>query len=665
MPAREDEIDVKVKARYSDFSIDSKGKSNHGRHYVLQKNGETFHLKIVPKTYIEGNQESEIDLLKRVDSEYVVKLIDSGDLDEEWVYLLFPHINGTTLDKMSEIDGWKDEKLLQLLKDTVQGFIDLKKSNIVHRDIKPKNIIYDNINRKFVILDLGIGCFSQGPTKTNTKIEKGTGAKFYTAPEQFKISIGEPYSVSQATDHFSLGVIAYELAMNKHPIITPDERNHQYYATLIFEIEPDRIPETTGVSANIRKVIMKMLNREQSQRFLTNEDLLCELGLMTDADNSSNAQMLFRMPGEARDDIVEFAMKEIDTIRAVLLTPTDGQAICEKLSAAKIPIILDTSVYKLQTDKEQKMMAQKLKIPYAAQHNMLTLSRLKEKLIIGAWELSDKMYSEIAVLPYFKVEGDESLLLTKEMWVESQDILLSNGYTTKKVYGGIVIPHSTIINQAERAKFLSTIMGSFNLDGLLVNFENSSSKAHTTVDEHYLEGLKEIIHFLESQFKDVIINQTDISALPLLSHSSYVVGWPKSFRHFQSGGSGGGNGNNDYKMKYYVPNIFTFIEEKTRIQTIIGLGKGSYLECSCEDCAVSDPLDSSYDEDETRERGHYFSAMVNLQKDLIGKTLSERNNHFKNYLTSCQAAAADIKSTGAITSKTIPSYERFVTLIND
>jgi serine/threonine protein kinase len=161
---RPDATDNLVSAKFSDYSIDRKSDSNNGRHYVLQKDGETFHLKLVSRKYIQQNDESEIELLKEVDSDYVVRLIDSGEINTEWDYMLFPHINGSTLDRLMVPEGWGDEKFSGLFHDVIEGFKALHAAGIIHRDIKPKNIMYDNVNQRYVILDLGIGCYSQNPT---------------------------------------------------------------------------------------------------------------------------------------------------------------------------------------------------------------------------------------------------------------------------------------------------------------------------------------------------------------------------------------------------------------------------------------------------------------------------------------------------------------------
>jgi serine/threonine protein kinase len=661
---RPDATDNLVSAKFSDYSIDRKSDSNNGRHYVLQKDGETFHLKLVSRKYIQQNDESEIELLKEVDSDYVVRLIDSGEINTEWDYMLFPHINGSTLDRLMVPEGWGDEKFSGLFHDVIEGFKALHAAGIIHRDIKPKNIMYDNVNQRYVILDLGIGCYSQNPTKDSTKIPRGVGAKYYTAPEQFKIAIDEPYTITQATDQFSLGVIAYELAVNQHPFITPSEENAQSYANLVFDVVPPQLPSRAGLSESTRRTIMKMLEKEQSARFLANDDLLVSYGSQSKEDTESLSKMYIKMPRENKEAVIEFANANPDTIQGIVITPTDGQDIADKLEEAGVNIILDTSVYNLQTAKEQKVLSKKLGIKYTANHNMLTLYRIRDELLMGVYDLADKMHSSIVTLPYFKIEGDESLILTREIWNEARSFYTSKSLANRPLYGGAIIPRSTVVNKEERTKLMSQLMGSYDLDGLIVTFEDTNTTAATTVTPSYVEGMQALVEFFETQFKNVIITRTDISVLPLAHQSSYVGGWSKSHRHFQASNGGGGNGATDYKMKYYAPKLFTFIEEKSLIRQIVVLGHESALECTCGECATNNPLASTYAEDEQQDRSHYYNCLSSLQDNLNGKTVADRTAYFIDYLNSSSVYGDEIKSVGAIGNETIPSYVGLVSTIN-
>jgi serine/threonine protein kinase len=665
MVKKVDEIDRLVAVRFDSYEIDRKDDSLNARHYVLQRAKVTYHLKLVTKAYIDANEASEIELLKVIKSDNIIELLDSGDLNNKWVYLLFPHINGTTLDKMHTAAGWNDDELGNLFRDVLNGFKDLAKAKIVHRDIKPKNIIYDNFNKRFVILDLGIGYFAEKPNKDNSKIPKVAGPKFYTAPEQFKIAVGEPFSITQATDQFSLGIIAYELATNSHPYITYLPKEAQSYASLVLEKVPEQIPESFGLSNETKNAIMKMLHIQPSQRFLTVDLLLESLGFTPPENLENNSKLYYAMPNVAKDQFIEFIKSRGKLISGVIITPSDSQEYADKLNDEGINAILDPKTYSLQVNESSEQLSKKLGVQYVANHYFLSLYKLKDSLLVGALELSEKMHSEVVVLPYFKVEDDGYVTFTKEIWSEARALYESQGRKDKKIFGSIIIPHNTLVNEAERNKLMSMLMGTYPIDGIVVTFENTNKNAATTTEAEYINGVKSFCHFFESIFSEVVVNRGDMTVYPLTESASFVAGWSKSFRHFMTISGGGGGGNNDYKMKYFAPKLFTFIEEKSTIQTIILMGKGAHLHCNCVGCKAGNPLLDSYTPDELKEREHFYNCVADIQAELAGKTVAERKDFFIKHLNESSVAGNDVKSSGLITSETIPSYVGLVTAINN
>lgn len=666
-----DKVDQLVESKFKADGytvVDRKNDSPNARHYILQKGSLTKHLKVIKKTYIDGNEFSEIDLLNNITSDHVVELESHGDVDEKNVYLLFPHINGTTLDKMRKADGWSEEELTKLINEVTKGLMDIAKAGIVHQDIKPGNIIYDNVNKKYVILDLGIGFFIEGPNKSNTAIPKGKGPKFYSAPEQFKIAIREPYSLYQTIDQFSFGAVLYELATSAHPYIEFSDTEAQSYATLVMdESLPKRITREGKLSEKMCSTIEKMLSKDPSQRHLSLQTIVDRVSTSTVTEKELSTSLYLKMPSKGKDDFTKIVQEHSDIIGGVILNPSDSVECAKSLDDLNIPIILDPKTYNLQVNESTEQLSKKLGIPYSASFSILTLYKLKDQLLEGVHNLATKMYSSVVVLPYFNVEGagTEYLDFTKEIWLDAKQHYKEKGLDDSRIYGGIIIPYNVTTSKKERTKLLSQLIGSYPLDGLILTFENVDKSIATSVEQEYLKGVKEICEFFNATFKNVIIYQTDISVLPFAGSSSYATGWSKGSRHFNFN-KVGGNGKNrpPYKMKLFAEDLFTFIEEKSKIQIISLMGKAAYLKCSCVDCTANDPISPSYKENESHEKRHFYRGIADIYSRFSDMKLSDRNKFIKTYLEKCDANGTDVKSSGAIGNETVPSYKGLISLID-
>lgn len=85
---------------------------------------------------------ADIELVKKIDSPYIIKIIDSYELDDMHTYII-PSYNNT-LDKYIRDHGFLDPKeALRIFIDLVTAINELNTVGIKNIDLRPENIMFD------------------------------------------------------------------------------------------------------------------------------------------------------------------------------------------------------------------------------------------------------------------------------------------------------------------------------------------------------------------------------------------------------------------------------------------------------------------------------------------------------------------------------------------
>src|SRR4029077_10999619 len=94
----------------------------------------------------------------------IVRLIDSGEMDDGRLYAVFEYIPGSTLkDVVAEEGtlGWTET--VHLMTQVLDALACAHARGVVHRDLKPENIMVTKTGarRNALVLDFGLGGFSR------------------------------------------------------------------------------------------------------------------------------------------------------------------------------------------------------------------------------------------------------------------------------------------------------------------------------------------------------------------------------------------------------------------------------------------------------------------------------------------------------------------------
>jgi serine/threonine protein kinase len=155
-------------------------------------------------------------------------------------------------------------------------------NGIVHRDIKPENVIIrgDGIVK---VLDFGLAKLTgqespasldgEAPTRAHLKTASGLvmGTATYMSPEQAR---GQ--QVDARTDIFSLGVVLYELLAGHQPF--EGSNIYEIIAAVLSDREAPPVSSySSGVPAELDRIVAKALRKNREERYQTTKDLLLDL----------------------------------------------------------------------------------------------------------------------------------------------------------------------------------------------------------------------------------------------------------------------------------------------------------------------------------------------------------------------------------------------------
>ncbi len=218
--------------------------------------------------------ESEINFLKKLNNERVVKIFDHFELDGK-LYIIMEFIDGRTIEQYVEQTGrmgWQDavKYMIELLH-TMQ---DVHEHGIIHRDIKPGNIMIRE-NGDVCLLDFGVAKdvyqdeneqSGHIPTVLGTVI----GTDGYMSPEQ-----ASGYSIDHRSDIYALGCVLYFMLTGYHAF--GSEQSELGLHIAITEGNFPRLSDkVAGLPASLQKVLdhavdKNMMKRMQSCREFANE----------------------------------------------------------------------------------------------------------------------------------------------------------------------------------------------------------------------------------------------------------------------------------------------------------------------------------------------------------------------------------------------------------
>ncbi len=187
--------------------------------------------------------------------------------------LAMEYVDGKTFREILEVQNrppvWT---ILYMIHEILQALICVHANQIIHRDLKPSNMMVEK-NGRIRLLDFGIAR-DANPGQDMTLPGSVLGTAAYMSPEQVR-----GFTVTYASDLFSLGIIACEMAMGKNPFRGESmELTSQYILNLNLKLKnfPPEIPYS------LRRWILKCLEKKPQNRFESTKEAADSLAAIMD-----------------------------------------------------------------------------------------------------------------------------------------------------------------------------------------------------------------------------------------------------------------------------------------------------------------------------------------------------------------------------------------------
>ncbi|MFQ5453486.1 MAG: serine/threonine protein kinase [Candidatus Zixiibacteriota bacterium] len=231
------------------------GKIGHGGVAEIYKGRQESLERDVAIKVLSSKMTKDAEIVKRFERESlviarlnhpnIVHVIDRG-YEKGRYYFVMTYIDGTSLREVIDSDKVSRETKLEMIVQVCKALDYAHNNGVIHRDIKPTNILIDRQGNALVA-DFGIAQIISISDSDVTSSDVIMGTLSYMSPEQ-KIS---STNVDQTTDIYSVGIILYEILVNRKPL---------GHFKLPSEIDPD-------VEKEFDQIILKCLAQEPKDRY--------------------------------------------------------------------------------------------------------------------------------------------------------------------------------------------------------------------------------------------------------------------------------------------------------------------------------------------------------------------------------------------------------------
>jgi len=216
----------------------------------------------------------EAQVVAKLRAQNTVTLFDFGEDQQGDLFMVLEHVDGHTLrDEVVKNGPMSPDRVVTVLRQSLQSLHEAHAHDLLHRDIKPENImIFDYLDAidQVRVVDFGIAKALQEKASRNTAAGILVGTPRYVPPERILDNRLYP-----ASDIYSLGSVAYFL-------LTGEEIYKDVQGTMAILREQTLpgsvvLPEVAWIPNQLAEIVNTMLAKPLGARYPSALDVLIAL----------------------------------------------------------------------------------------------------------------------------------------------------------------------------------------------------------------------------------------------------------------------------------------------------------------------------------------------------------------------------------------------------
>jgi hypothetical protein len=195
---------------------------------------------------VRARFEQEAQVLRRADSERLVRVHDFGELPDGRPYQVMTYAAGGSLADRLESGPMPVRDAVRTAVDIAHAVTVLHESGVLHRDLKPSNVLFDTVRGEERVLVADLGLAKSIAQASGFTVAAGTPG--YMAPEQRLPGGG----LDERADVHAIGAMTYQMLTGRMP-------------ALRAPIPPSKL--RPGVPRDLDRVVLRALDVDRARRW--------------------------------------------------------------------------------------------------------------------------------------------------------------------------------------------------------------------------------------------------------------------------------------------------------------------------------------------------------------------------------------------------------------